>query len=402
MGDRTAAVGDDSNARGRETWWPVATVTVWQTTASVCFYTIFAGTALFQSVFGLSRTGTGFVITVLMGGYVLALLPVGSAVDTVGEKPAMTVGLVGLVGALVGVALSPAYASLLVAVFALGVCYATAIPATNRAILRSVPESHANLAIGVKQVGVTAGSGLSAVLVTALAQRFGWQSGFAVAAGLSILVVVAFTFAYDGAPGTGEWQLPDPRWLLAEPRYRSLLAAGFFLGGAMFTTTGYVTVYATDAVGTTLAVGGGILALTQVAGSVGRVAFGGLVDRLGGSGAAAGRVFRGQAAAATALLVAVAGTDSLYPSVAAFALLGLALLGFTGVYYSCLTALAPDGRVGEVTGVGQSALTAGAVIAPSLFGAIADRVGYDAAWVTLAAFCLAAVVAVSVTLRQVE
>jgi MFS family permease len=232
------------------TWRGVGVVSGWQVTASLCFYSIFAATAFVRESFGVSRALVGFSITATMVGYITCLFLTGAAVDGYGERPMMIAGLVALVVGMVGIVVAPSYALLLVALVVVGCAYATAMPSTNRAVLVVAPEGSRNLAMNVKQVGVTAGSGLGALLVTTAAgTRYGWRVGFGVAAVLALGVALVFARSYRGRAGSGELTLPDLRGLAAFDGYRPLVVAGFFFGAAVFTTTGYVVLHLTESVG---------------------------------------------------------------------------------------------------------------------------------------------------------
>jgi Arabinose efflux permease len=141
-------------------------VFLWQLAASVCYYTVFAATPFFRDEFGLSGTEVGLILTALSLGYAAFLLPLGAMTDRFGERRMLTVGLFGLSIGSVIVAGAWSYPTLLVGTFLLGSLYGTAMPGTNKAIFDNVPVGRQNLAVGIKQVGVTAGSGASALLVT--------------------------------------------------------------------------------------------------------------------------------------------------------------------------------------------------------------------------------------------
>jgi len=231
-------------------WRGVGLVTGWQAVASLSFYAIFAATAFLRDDFGLSRTLVGVTITVTMLGYTLFLFVMGAAVDGYGERPVMVGGLLALGIGAASVAVASSYAALLVGLLVLGGAYATAMPATNRAVLAVSPPGRRNLTMSIKQVGVTVGSGLGALLVTwTAATRFGWRAGFVTVAAVALAVALAFGHWYRGDGGTGSMGLPDVRGLLGRPDYRLLAAAGFFYGAAIFTTTAYVVLYLTESVG---------------------------------------------------------------------------------------------------------------------------------------------------------
>jgi predicted MFS family arabinose efflux permease len=376
----------------RRGWDGVGLVGGWQVTASVCFYAVFAATAFVSDAFGLSRTLVGLVVTTLILGYTFGLFPMGAFVDGFGERPPMLVGLLVAGVGILGVAVAPTYLTLLAALFVVGVAYATAMPATNRAILSVAPEGHRNLAMNVKQVGVTAGSGLSALLITAAATtRYGWRAGFLVAGVVAVAVAALFWLFYPETEGTGSATLPDVRSLFVDTRYVVLVAAGFFFGVAVYTTTGYVVPHLTDSTGAAAGFAGLVLAGVQVTGSLGRLGGGAVADRLPGSDARANAVVLAvQAVGAAVCYVAVSVAGSPLAAAVVFAVLGAFILGFPGVFYGCMTSLTPDDRIGEATAAGQVVMNLGGLLSPPAFGYLADTLSYDASWLALAATTLVA------------
>ena len=369
----------------------VSLITLWQIAASICYYTVFAATPLFRDAFGLSRFSVGFVVTALTLGYATFLLPVGALIDRYGERRTLVIGLVGLSTGAVLVAAAPSYPLLLAAAFFLGSLYATAIPGTNKAIYDAIAAGRQNVAMGIKQVGVTAGSGISSLLVTGLAGVLFWQAGFLVAAGVGIVAVALFAVGYPASDDGGAAEFPDFGALSRNRPYRVLVAAGFFLGAALFTTTGYTVLFVQEEIGTSVAFGGVVLALVQLFGSAGRVLTGWLSDALPGEPQVRiGSILIAQALGGAVLLGAVAGVSSPLAAAVTFSALGFFVLGNTGVYYSCMSTLVATDEMGGATAGGQLSLVAGSIVAPPAFGYLADTVGYRASWGLLAAGCVAA------------
>jgi MFS transporter, ACS family, hexuronate transporter len=385
----------------RSYWRTVSLIALWQVAASICYYTVFAATPFFRAEFGLSRFQVGFVVTALTLGYAVFLLPVGALIDRFGEYRSLVLGLVGLAAGATFVAGAPSVALLLVAAFFLGSTYASAIPGTNKAVYDNVEAGRQNLAVGIKQVGVTAGSGISALLVTGLAGVLFWQAGFLVAAGVGLVVALVFAVLYDGSDGGGTAEYPDFRSLSRNRPYRWLVAAGFFLGAALFTTTGYTVLFVEEEVGASVAFGGVVLATVQLFGSAGRLATGWLSDALPGDPQRRiGSILIVQALASAVLFAVVAATSSPIGSAVAFAALGFFVLGNTGVYYSCMATLVGSEEMGGATAGGQLALVAGSIVAPPAFGYLADVVGYRASWWLLGAGCVVAAGLLIVAVRS--
>lgn len=366
-------------------WRPVLSVAGWQAAASLCYYSLFAATAYFRDTFEISRTLVGVLVTVAMLGYTLNLFPSGAAVDGFGEKRVMFTGLLGLavMAGLVGIA--PSYATLLGAAFLLGAFYATAMPASNRGIVTSAPTGRAGLAMGLKQIGVTLGSALAALVVAAVAAVALWRWSFGVIAALGVGYALYFRATYHGSDGLGRWVLPDLARLRGNRAYLLLVLAGGFLGAGVFTTVGYTLLYANEAAGLSMAVAGIVLAGVQTTGSLGRLGAGMAADRLeGGHGAAIVTI----ALTVLAGLLCMALALGPLPQAVAVGLLlgvGLTTLGATGVYYSCLTEMVGAGEVGAATAGGQTAINMGGMLAPPAFGYLADTAGYEVGWLLLAA-----------------
>lgn len=367
----------------------VSLVFAWQLAASICYYAVFAATPFFRDQFGLSGTEVGLVVTSLTLGYAVFLLPLGALTDRFGEHRTLTIGLLGLSVGSVLVAQAWSFPTLLVSAFLLGSLYGTAMPGTNKAIFDSTPPGRQNLAVGIKQVGVTAGSGVSALLVTGIAGVLFWEAGFYVAAASGAAVAVAFWLVYHGSGTTEEASYPNFRRLAQNGPYRSLTFAGVCLGAGLFTTTGYTIIYIDESVGASVAFGGVVLAALQVSGSTGRVVTGWLSDALPGEPRRRiGAILLVQSLLSAVLFVAVAVADGRRFAALAFVVLGFFVLGFTGIYYSCMATLVSAEEMGGATGGGQLALTAGALFAPPAFGYLADVVGYRASWFMLAALAL--------------
>jgi MFS family permease len=382
-------------------WRGVGLVGGWQVSASVCFYAVFAATAFLRADFGLTRFQTGLAVTAVIGGYTAALFAAGAVVDAYGERGPMVGGLLAMAAGSVAVAVAPTYPVVLASLVLVGVAYATAMPATNRAVLVVAPEGRRNLAMNAKQVGVTTGSGLSAGVVTAAGTGGDWGAGFLVAAGVALLVALAFARGYAGRDGSGDLSFPDVRGLLSGAGYRGLLVAGFFLGAAVFTTTGYVVLYMADSVLASAAVAGGALAAVQVTGSLGRLGGGAVADRLAlPASVANARVLLVQSVVSALGFVTVTLVGTPLVAAAAFALLGFFVLGFPGMYYGSLTALVDDDEVGAATAGGQTAINLGGLVAPPAFGYLADSAGYAVGWYGLAGCAALAAVALVPLVRE--
>lgn len=385
-----------------DTWRDVGLVSGWQAAASLCYYSIFAATGFIRDSFALSESLVGLFLTAAVVGYTVALFPSGAAVDGFGERRIMVCGLIGLAITAVVLPVAPSYGALLVATVLLGASYSPAMPASNRGIARNAPPDQLNLAMGVKQVGVTTGSALASVIITGIAAVVWWPIGFWVIALLASGYTVGFAQTYHGGNGTGELTLPDIRSLLTRPAYLLLLAAGAFIGASIFTMLGYIVLYFQDVVGAAAAIGGLVLAGTQLTGSAARIGAGSLADRLSGVRGAA-TVALGQVAVAAVLFtILTLEPESLLTSVGLFLGLGLSIHGSTGIYYSCLTGLVETDELGAASAGGQTAINLGGITTPPLFGYLVQTTGYYSGWAILAVMTAIATILLFIVRRRVS
>lgn len=383
-------------------WKGVGAVGGWQVVASSTYYSVFAATASVSAEFGMSSYQIGILLAVLTLGYTLMLFPAGAIVDGYGDRVTMVLGLGLLSAGAFTVSRAPSYEVLLLAAFVLGASYSSAMPATNRAIASRAPRGRYNLAIGVKQVGVTTGSAIASIAVTNATRVGGtWRTAFLVISAISGVVAVGYLVGYRGVGGTGTMEFPDLRGLRANRTYILLIAAGFFIGSGIFTTTGYLVPYLETA-GSTVELAGFALAAMQVSGSAGRIGVGELADRLPGSAAAgAFRMMLAQMGTAAALYIALpmAGVSVQFVLVA---ILGVSILGVTGLYHGTLVRLVPADSTGAATAGGQTMLNLGGLIAPPVFGLVVDATGFYVGWRLLALGSFFAVVFLTLAIRSTE
>ena len=360
-------------------------ILAWQVTASTCYYAVFASTPFLRDAFALSRFEVGLVVTALTLGQMVFLFPAGAAVDGFGEGRMLFAGLVGLGVATLGIGLAGSLPAVGLAAFGLGFAYAVSMPGTNRAVFESIPRDRRNFGMGVKQVGVTAGSAISSVGIPLLAvSRFGWQAGFVLAALLAAVVAVGFSTLYTGSEGGGTFELPSFEGVGGSPSYVLLVVCGLFLGSALFVTSSYTILYLNEAIGVPVTLAGATLAGMQAAGSGGRVLFGELVDRLPTDNAqSTSGLLLGQATVVALCLFALSAVRGVLPTVAVSLVFGFFIFGFTGVYFSAIGSFVPDEKVGGASAAPQAALNVGALLAPPAFGLVADGPGYRVGWVAI-------------------
>jgi predicted MFS family arabinose efflux permease len=377
-------------------WNLVVQVTGWHIAASMCYYAVYAGTPLFRDAFGLTGFTVGLVISALTLGYAVFQLPIGVATDRLGEHRVLTLGLLGLSVMSLLVVQAPTYVFLLSLLFVMGSMYGTAAPGTNKAIFDNVDPGRQHSAIGIKQIGPTVGSAVSAVLVTSLVGVFVWYFGFLVVGVVGLLTAAVFYLTYNGASRPAS-DTPDFSGLLSNRSLVLLLIAGTCIGSGFYTTIGYTVLFVDESVGATVAVGGFVLAALQVTSSAGKVVAGWLADALPGDPrVTTGSILLVQTLGGAVLFFVVRTTATPLSAGVTFAALGAFALGSTGLYYSCISTVVSESEIGAASAAGSFSTTISGLFAPPTFGYLVDSMGYAAGWTFLGSLSLVAVGLVSV------
>ncbi|KWW96729.1 hypothetical protein TR75_12900 [Hydrogenibacillus schlegelii] len=351
----------------------------------------------------LTKAQVGTLTAAVFLGQSLTSLPSGYLADRLGSRrmlAALTL-LLGLSFALASFTNRYAWIVALAAIGGLG--YGAMHPTSNRGILYWFPLERRGTAMGLKQMGVTAGSALAVIVLFPLALHAGWRAALLVAA-LTVLATGLIATWHYRDPEKGQHGLPfdrasDPSfsWSATLSLFRScplwgISLAALFLTGAQMSLTAYVVFYGQEHMGYPPYAAGLLLFLSEVGGSVGRVAWGFISDR-----AFRGDRWRGLMIIAVSTF-ALNGALALLPAKTSFYLtafivgwLGLTVVGFNGLWMVQAAESAPKSLAGLASGLSLSIGSLGVVLIPPVFGWILDRTGgYRWAWGFLAMLALIA------------
>jgi nitrate/nitrite transporter NarK len=255
-----------------------------------------------------------------------------------------------------------------------------------------------SLTFSIKQTGVPAGGVLAGAIVPALVLAVGWQWG-AVAIGLACLALALAIAPVRARYDTGlNAQAPisiaaalAPVGLVARaPRLRELAVTGLVYGGVQITLVTYLVTFLTGDFALTLVLAGIVMAVSQVASVVGRLAWGVLADRLLARRTMLGLLGLGMGVSAIATLAAGPGWPAwlLFAFAAVF---GATAVGWNGVFVAEVARIAPPGQVSQATGGCLFFTFLGVVLTPLLFNLVLRAGGgYSLAYALLGVPGLAA------------
>ena len=263
-----------------------------------------------KQAFDLNNAQIGGLTSATAIAYAPTLLLAGWLVDRIGVRLAVIVGSL-VTGVFVGLtALAPTYGVMFLFLVLSGFGCGFIYPSAIKAVMLWFPAQERATAIGVNQAAVNVSGMLGAVIMPALALSVGWQAGFLVAAAMAFAVCAFAALAYhDPRPGPGvplpvaggaaiyevEQGLPlvtgdeaadraavRPGFL-AVVRSRDILLLGLAamcLCVVEFSAMAHLVLYLKADWAYTAVAAGGLLALCQGAGAVGKPVSGLVSDRL--------------------------------------------------------------------------------------------------------------------------
>jgi predicted MFS family arabinose efflux permease len=333
---------------------------------------------------GIGRTEVGLLVSVYFGATGVASAWGGRLTDRIGARRAVRADMVLVTTMALASALAPGYLALLVLGALAGSGYALANAGTNRAVGIAVPVQRRGFALNVKTTGVPLLVAVGALAGVPLADAVGWRWPFvaiaviaAVTAVATSAVLPAGTIAVaDGGSGVvpaGFWRFPVACFLLlvgSQPLYSWSVS------------------YLVDERAMADGAAGAVIAVASLAGVASMLSVGRLSDRLGPHSR---RPAVAVLTAATGVVTAGLALGTALPLGALVLLLVVgvaAQLSAIGTMHAAIVDVAPA-AIGRASGITMTGYYLGALVAPVLFGALTDAVGYSTAWTVSAACCFA-------------
>ncbi|MBI2873959.1 MAG: MFS transporter [Firmicutes bacterium] len=339
-----------------------------------------------ESALDLSKTQVGMIpASFYLGAASLGLL-VGWLADGLGPRRTLFLGQ-----AAVGVFMFLAsgisnFTALLALLFCAGTGFSSILPTTAKAVMYWFPPRTRGTVVGIMKVGVAAGSGLGALTLPLLAERFGWRVPLFLIGALAVLsAVTVLSFLRDAPDGrqVGEGlRLADLGLIFRNRDLMLTCTATGVLLGTQVTFVSYIILYLKEAVGIPVVAAAMGLAMAQIAAGVARVGWGMISDFLFGGRRRPAALLVG--ALATLGFIGLIGIGPATPAWfrgTVLLVLGASILGWAGVHTILRAELGGKEHAAAANGFGQMTGALGAFILPPLFGFTVDRTGhYTLGW----------------------
>jgi MFS family permease len=345
--------------------------------------------ALMQG-FGLSRLDVAFIVPSVYVGGLLFSLPGGHLADQWGVRPtllgALAMGGVGLLAA----ALAPHFVVFLLCLAFAGSGWSIVNPVLGKAIVDLFPVTERGIAMGIKQMGLTLGGGLSALVLPAIAAHWGWRAAVAAcAAGMTVPVVFAWrplralTRPHADAPRGRV--APMGWWWTRRPALLVLFGAGVVLGMVQSAVLAYLPIFSVQALGFTPVGAGVLIAASQIGGAVARLGLGIASDRWSSGRRPPWLVLT--SALGTVIFLVYAWVPTANPLGAALLAFfaGIGAYGWVGIYFIISAEAGGATQSGLLSGVSFAAIVIGLLAGAPTFGLVLQAFdSYGASWTVFA------------------
>ena len=372
-------------------WWSLTVTTAIQAMVSMALLTLPAMAPAVARALAVPSTLVGAYVALCYFAAMLSSLVGGTLVRRLG---AIRVSQLGLGLCAVGLALCalPWLPAVALGALCIGAGYGPITPASSHLLALTTPAHRMSLVFSIKQTGVPAGGMLAGALVPGLSLWLGWQGTLLAVAGVCALCAAlaqplraALDADRQPAQPLALQALFKPiGMVLGQPSLRALAACSFLFSAVQVSTTAYMVTYLNESLGMTLLAAGAALSVSQLAGVVGRIAWGAVADRgRGPRNTLKLLAARMEVGSVLAALLRPQWRRRLIWAIVA--LLGASAIGWNGVYLATVARQAPPGQAGVATGGTLLFTFMGVVCGSPAFGALAGASGsYRIAFAALA------------------
>jgi MFS family permease len=336
-----------------------------------------------QDEYGASLSEVGAFLAVVTGGLIATLLPWGVAVDRIGERVSMSIGLFGVSVLLAAAGLAPSLLSLtivLTTAAALGGCVNSGI---GRAVMAWFPSGERGLALAIRQGSMMFAAALGALILPRVAALAGLQYAFSLLA-IGCLIGAALAAVSLRSPRTRSGGVQRERATLRDRTLWRLSLGSALICVAQAAVMGFVVLFLHDGREVSVAAAGAALALSQVLGGALRIVSGVWSDRIGSRVVPLRRI-----ALTTSIMLSIAAilTDAALPIVyVVFVVAGGLSLSWNAVSFTAAAELGGYRRSGATLGLQQTVVGVAAILTPASFALLVEATSWRTGWAVVAVF----------------
>ena len=352
-----------------------------QAAISICSWGLGALGPELRERFGISAAALGALLACGMLGNAAILIPAGTLVDRIGpRRPLIAGGLAsGALLVLAGLAAHPL--AMGAALFGFGIAAAFVAVAGQVSVFHGFDPSRRGLALGMRQMAVSAGGLVAAGLLPGLAALSGIRAALIAAGVLAATFSTLFGLASppgrlaEGPPRRGM----DLMGLLRIPGIPRLTAISVVHVSALAAVLNFSVPALRDA-GASPQLGASLFAVVSVSAMLARIQWGRIADRNGGTRRRATLRDVGIVTLVGSLLYWAATPLGPPAQLPVMLVLAFGAMGANGLIYLLGGELAGPQRAGQATGLLSMALFGGVAVSSVPLGFLADHAGFTALW----------------------
>ena len=340
--------------------------------------------------FDLSATQIGIITGTIFGAAASTSAGFGWAIDRWGVR-----AIAGWMMILSGIVVSSlSFASnfflLLLIAAVMGSLRPVGHPAGTKAIVDWVSPSIRGTAMSIKQAGNPILAAIAALVIPPLAVAFGWKvavialGGFIATGGILILLLYRDTQTTNTSSASKPSFSVGLKKVIRDRNISLAVGFGFPMVGAQVATLTYFILFLNDELGIPIIIAGALLALLQASNIVMRIGWGVISDAFAKGRRKPVLYISGLTTMFVLLSVAFLPPTAPYWALALVAIaLGGTVTSWVSIHSVLLSELSPPEQVGTTIGYASTVSRSGIVLAPPLFGLLADNYSYQAAWLAL-------------------
>jgi MFS family permease len=381
-----------ANTNSRYVWFVLGLTVIVQTVGSVVSQGIYTLVPFFRDEFGLNRSEAALAVTVMNAGQVVSMFWLGQATDRYGERAVVSSTMIGMgAAAVMGATLANSYVALLMALFSLGIFYASVQPGGTRAIVRWFPPQHRGLATGLRQAAVPLGTSIAAFTLPLIATAAGWRYAVLAQGLIGVAGGIFFWSCYresmDLKDGAATVRLPVRaliKTLSEDAGFWLVLGGGVAMSAFQFTFTASAISFMTDHFKMDVLFAASLFAGAQIVGIPGRVLLPFVADRLwpGYRERVLGYIMSICVFVTVAYMLLPPDTPN-WALCIVLGIIGLFGIGWFPLYILQIAEIAPKAAIASTVSFGNTLCMIAMSLSPLLFGALADIAGYRIAWLAL-------------------
>ncbi len=379
-------------------WRALSVVWTFQT---ICAFVLFAVPPIapfLQADLNLTHTQIGLFISAIYTGTAALSIPLGSLTDFFGVRRMLLLGAVFMGLLIIITSRAGTFIEIFIFLFLLGAAYSVIPPSTSKGIIEWFPLNERAMAMGVKQSGVTAGGLIAAAVLPYLASTLGWPTGLILSGIVAVIFGASLWPLYKETHATRNEtsfsHSKNLRELLWNKDILIICFVAMVYGAVQLSFVTYLVLYLEEVISLGVVLAGFYLAAANGAGTIARIVFGLISDRLFHGERKITLIIIGCITAAMCLILGYMTSDTYAWAIfIIIVIFGFSSMGHNALMITFVGESARKELSGTAVGLLLTIISIGVIIGPPLFGYIVDlKETYSLAWQSLAV-CMAIAIA---------